>query len=80
MFFVRIQEWDWPDAPTRVPIIPADLPRQDRPLPKALDDGHGQTAVGVNQIPLHGARCVVCDSPGGRLVLGERIEHEGGVR
>jgi site-specific recombinase XerD len=38
MFFVRIGEWDWPDAPPRVPIIPADLPRQDHPLPKALDD------------------------------------------
>jgi site-specific recombinase XerD len=38
MFFVRITEWDWPDAPARVPIIPADLPRQDHPLPKALDD------------------------------------------
>jgi site-specific recombinase XerD len=38
MFFVRISEWDWPDAPPRVPIIPADLPRQDHPLPKALDD------------------------------------------
>jgi site-specific recombinase XerD len=38
MFFVRISEWDWPDAPTRVPIIAGDLPRPDRPLPKALDD------------------------------------------
>ena len=38
MFFVRISEWDWPDAPARVPIIAGDLPRQDRPLPKALDD------------------------------------------
>src|SRR3954451_3122964 len=38
MFFVRISEWDWPDAPPRVPITPADLPRQDHPLPKALDD------------------------------------------
>ena len=38
MFFVRLHEWDWPDAPPRVPIIPADLPRQDHPLPKALDD------------------------------------------
>jgi site-specific recombinase XerD len=38
MFFVRLQEWDWADAPPRVPIIPADLPRQDHPLPKALDD------------------------------------------
>jgi len=38
MFFVRISEWNWPDAPARVPIIAGDLPRQDRPLPKALDD------------------------------------------
>jgi site-specific recombinase XerD len=38
MFFVRISDWDWPEAPVRVPIIPADLPRQDHPLPKALDD------------------------------------------
>jgi site-specific recombinase XerD len=38
MFFVRINDWDWPEAPARVPIIPADLPRQDHPLPKALDD------------------------------------------
>jgi site-specific recombinase XerD len=38
MFFVRIAEWDWPDAPDRVPIIPGDLPKQDHPLPKALDD------------------------------------------
>jgi site-specific recombinase XerD len=38
MFFVRISDWDWPEAPPRIPIIPADLPRQDHPLPKALDD------------------------------------------
>jgi site-specific recombinase XerD len=38
MFFVRISDWDWPEAPARIPIIPADLPRQDHPLPKALDD------------------------------------------
>ena len=38
MFFVRIDEWGWPEAPTRVPMFPGDLPRLDRPLPKALDD------------------------------------------
>lgn len=38
MFFVRIEEWGWDDAPPRVPIVSGDLPRQDRPLPKALDD------------------------------------------
>jgi len=39
MFFVRPGEWGWDDAPPRVPMFPGDLPRQDHPLPKALDDG-----------------------------------------
>ncbi len=38
MFFVRIDEWGWHEAPARVPMFPGDLPRQDHPLPKALDD------------------------------------------
>jgi site-specific recombinase XerD len=38
MFFVRIDEWGWQDAPARVPMFPGDLPRLDRPLPRALDD------------------------------------------
>jgi hypothetical protein len=38
MFFIRIQEWGWEQAPTRVPMFPGDLPRTDHPLPKALDD------------------------------------------
>jgi len=38
-FFDRISEWDWPDAPARVPIFATDLPRADEPLPKFLDDG-----------------------------------------
>jgi site-specific recombinase XerD len=38
MFFVRIDEWGWDEAPTRVPMFPGDLPRLDHPLPKALDD------------------------------------------
>jgi site-specific recombinase XerD len=38
MFFVRIQEWGWAEAPARVPMFPGDLPRQDQPLPQALDD------------------------------------------
>jgi site-specific recombinase XerD len=39
MFFLRIEEWGWDEAPPRVPMFPGDLPRQDHPLPKALDDG-----------------------------------------
>jgi hypothetical protein len=38
MFFVRIEEWGWDEAPPRVPMFPGDLPRQDHPLPRALDD------------------------------------------
>jgi len=38
MFFVRLDEWNWDQAPPKVPMFPGDLPRQDHPLPKALDD------------------------------------------
>jgi site-specific recombinase XerD len=37
-FFIRIHDWDWPDSPPTVPILFGDLPRQEQPLPKALDD------------------------------------------
>jgi len=38
MFFERIIEWDWDDAPDRVPIFAGDIPKKDEPLPKFLDD------------------------------------------
>jgi site-specific recombinase XerD len=38
MFFERIIEWDWSDAPTRNPIIGRDIPPRPEPLPKFLDD------------------------------------------
>ena len=38
MFFVRITEWGWDDAPDRVPIFFGDVPRRGEPLPKFLDD------------------------------------------
>ena len=37
-FFERIIDWDYPDAPRRVPIFPGDLPKADEPTPKFLDD------------------------------------------
>ncbi len=37
MFFERIIEWDWPDAP-RNPVIGGDIPASPEPLPKVLDD------------------------------------------
>jgi site-specific recombinase XerD len=39
MFFIRLDEWGWDEAPPTVPMFTGDLPRQDHPLPKALDDG-----------------------------------------
>jgi hypothetical protein len=30
MFFLRIAEWGWEEAPPRVPMFPGDLPRLDR--------------------------------------------------
>ena len=38
MFFVRIVEWGWDDAPVRVPIFFGDVPKRDEPLPRFLDD------------------------------------------
>jgi integrase len=38
MFFVRIIEWGWEDAPARVPIFFGDVPKRDEPLPRFLDD------------------------------------------
>ena len=37
-FFERIIDWDYPDAPRRVPIFTGDLPKADEPTPKFLDD------------------------------------------
>jgi site-specific recombinase XerD len=38
VFFERVGEWGWPDAPTSGLIFDADLPKLDDPLPKFLDD------------------------------------------
>jgi integrase len=38
VFFERIIEWDWPDAPARNPVIGRDIPPRPEPLPKFLDD------------------------------------------
>ncbi|HZT66872.1 MAG TPA: tyrosine-type recombinase/integrase [Acidimicrobiales bacterium] len=37
-FFARLVDWEWPEAPARIPIGSADMPRVPDPLPKALDD------------------------------------------
>ena len=37
-FFERVIDWDYPDAPRRVPVFAGDLPKANEPLPKFLDD------------------------------------------
>jgi integrase len=38
IFFERIIEWDYDDAPSRNPVFAGDRPLKDRPLPRFLDD------------------------------------------
>jgi site-specific recombinase XerD len=38
VFFERLIEWDWPDAPMRNPVLGGDIPTRPEPLPKFLDD------------------------------------------
>jgi site-specific recombinase XerD len=38
IFFERLIEWDWPDAPHRNPILHGDIPPRPEPLPRFLDD------------------------------------------
>jgi integrase len=38
MFFERIIDWEWSDAPARNPITGRDIPPRPEPLPKFLDD------------------------------------------
>lgn len=38
VFFERLIEWDWPDAPIRNPLLAGDIPPRPEPLPQALDD------------------------------------------
>jgi integrase len=38
VFLERIIDWGWDDAPKSCPILQADLPRVDDPLPRFLDD------------------------------------------
>jgi integrase len=37
-FFERIIEWEYADAPRRVPVFAGDFPKADEPLPRFLDD------------------------------------------
>ncbi|MGH3476943.1 MAG: tyrosine-type recombinase/integrase [Nocardioidaceae bacterium] len=38
IFFERLIEWDWPDAPGRNPILHGDIPPRPEPIPRFLTD------------------------------------------
>jgi site-specific recombinase XerD len=38
IFLERLIDWDWPDAPSRNPILHGDIPPRPEPLPKFLTD------------------------------------------
>ena len=61
MFFIRIEEWGWDDAPDRIPILLGDLPRQDHPLPKALDDAAAAKLLRAAQTQRRMLVRVVCE-------------------
>jgi site-specific recombinase XerD len=61
MFFIRIDEWGWDEAPARIPIIPGDLPRPDHPLPKALDDAAAARFLRAAQTQRRMLVRVVCE-------------------
>jgi site-specific recombinase XerD len=61
MFFIRIEEWGWDDAPDRVPLLLGDLPRQQRCLPKALDDDAAARLLRAAQADPKMSVRVVCE-------------------
>jgi integrase len=62
VFFERVSEWGWADAPTGCLIFDADLPRLDDPLPKFLDDAAAAALM----------RAATIAAPLDRLVVGLR--------
>jgi site-specific recombinase XerD len=77
MFFFRIDEWGWADAPARVPVVPGDLPRQDHPLPKALDDAAAAKFLRAAQTQRRLLVRVVCEV---LLRTGLRVSELTGLR
>jgi site-specific recombinase XerD len=61
MFFIRIEQWQWPEAPDRVPLLLGDLPPQPRCLPKALDDDAASRLLRAAQADPKMSVRVVCE-------------------
>jgi len=77
MFFVRLEEWGWDEAPARVPMFLGDLPRQDHPLPRALDDAAAAKLLRAAQ---HDRRLLVRVTVEVLLRTGLRVSEFTGLR
>ncbi len=51
IFFERLIEWDWPDAPARNPILHGDIPPRPEPLPKFLNDRDAAKLMAAARAP-----------------------------
>ena len=60
VFFERIIEWDWPDAPPRNPVISGDIPPRPDPLPGFPGDRDAARLM---------AAARACPDPRDRLVI-----------
>jgi integrase len=60
VFFERIIEWDWPDAPPRNPVIGGDIPPRPDPLPRFAGDRDAARLM---------AAARACPDPRDRLVI-----------
>jgi integrase len=60
VFFQRIIEWDWPDAPPRNPVIGGDIPPRPDPLPRFPGDRDAARLM---------AAARACPDPRDRLVI-----------
>ncbi len=58
-FFDRIIEWDWPDAPARMPIFAVDVPVADDPLPRFLDDAQAARFAAAATVAVPFERLVI---------------------
>ncbi len=76
-FFEDLAVWGWADRPPAPLIHPGDIPRLDRPLPRALAPDHDRNLMAaVAQLPYPFARHALTILRGTGLRLGELLDLE----
>jgi integrase len=76
-FFDDLAVWDWAERPTRRLLFPSDIPRLDRPLPRALrPDVDRDLMAAVARLDDLFARCGLTILRGTGMRLGELLDLE----